>query len=99
MKNTKSMSNTYLEVLARSLSMRLTLDELEWLWDELREQAKEKRRQAGEESFGLADYQHAWEPMRRKAEQGATGEARRTWSVLSSENTPSTISSGIRENR
>ena len=74
MKNAKSMSITSLEILAKSLSMRLTLDELEWLWNELREQAKEKRRQEGE--------------------------PRRTWSVLSSENTPSSmISGGIRENR
>jgi hypothetical protein len=64
MKNTKSMSNTYLEVLARSLSMRLTLDELEWLWNELKEQAQQKMRQVGEEGFGLADYQHARGPTR-----------------------------------
>jgi hypothetical protein len=66
MKDAKSMSSTSLEVLARSLSMRLTLDELEWLWRELKEQAQQKMRQADEEGPGLAEYRHAWEPVRGK---------------------------------
>jgi hypothetical protein len=34
------------EVLAASLAMRLTLEELEWLWRDLAKRAEEKRREA-----------------------------------------------------
>jgi hypothetical protein len=58
--------------------MRLTLDEPEWLWRELKEQAKQTRHQAGEEGFGLADYQHAWglTPRNGESQAGSEGELR-----------------------
>jgi hypothetical protein len=55
-----------LEVLAISLVMRLSVDELEWLWRELAWRTEEKRSQAyeeGEEPIVLAGYRDAWEPM------------------------------------
>jgi len=77
MKSAKSKSSTSLEVLAKSLAMRLTLDELEWLWRELKEQAKQKRHQAGEQGFGLTDYQHAWGQTRYgESQAGSEGELR-----------------------
>ena len=38
-----------LEVLATSLAMRLSVDELEWLWRELAQRTEEKRCKACEE--------------------------------------------------
>jgi hypothetical protein len=40
-------SITPLEVLAASLVVRLSLNELEWLWRELARRTEEKRRKAG----------------------------------------------------
>jgi hypothetical protein len=51
-----------LEILAASLALRLTHDELEWLHRELEERAEEKRREAGEERV-LAGYRDVWESM------------------------------------
>jgi hypothetical protein len=49
-------------VLAASLALRLTPDELEWLSRELEERAEKKRREAGGEERVLAGYRDAWEP-------------------------------------
>jgi hypothetical protein len=48
-----------LGILAASLALRLTLDELEWLYRELEERTEEKRRNAGEVRV-LAGYRDAW---------------------------------------
>ncbi len=57
--------NTALEILATSLEMRLTPDELEWLSMALKERAEQRRREAGSELPVLAGYRDAWEPVRR----------------------------------
>jgi hypothetical protein len=59
--------NTALEILATSLGMRLTPDELEWLSRALKERAEQKWREAGSEVPVLASYRDAWEPVRRGA--------------------------------
>jgi hypothetical protein len=57
-----------LGVLANSLGMRLTIDEIEWLSRDLKEQAEEKRLEAvGGQLPVLAGYRDAWEPERRFA--------------------------------
>jgi hypothetical protein len=53
-----------LGILAASLAMRLTPDELEWLYRELEKRAEEKRREAGGEVPVLAGYRDVWEPVR-----------------------------------
>ncbi len=59
--------NTALEILATSLEMRLTPEELEWLSMALKERAEQRRREAGSEMPVLAGYRDAWEPVRRSA--------------------------------
>ncbi len=54
-----------LEILAASLGMRLTPEELEWLSRALKERAEQRRREAGSEPLVLAGYRDAWEPVRR----------------------------------
>ena len=54
-----------LDILAASLGMRLTPDELEWLSRALKERAEQRRREAGSEKSVLAGYLDAWEPVRR----------------------------------
>ena len=54
-----------LDILAASLGMRLTPDELEWLSMALKERAEQRRREAGSEKSVLACYLDAWEPVRR----------------------------------
>jgi hypothetical protein len=50
------------------LGMRLTIDEIEWLSRDLKEQAEEKRLEAvGGQLPVLAGYRDAWEPERRFA--------------------------------
>jgi hypothetical protein len=44
-----------LDILAASLGMRLTPDELEWLSMALKEQAEQRRREVGSEPPVLAD--------------------------------------------
>ena len=51
-------------VLAASLAMGLTLDDLEWLWRDLKERAEERRRAAGGELPVLAGCRDIWEPAR-----------------------------------
>ena len=64
-------SFTALEVLATSLLMRLTLDELEWLWRELKERTDQKRGEmAGGQLPVQAGYRDAWEPVRDVAQEG-----------------------------
>lgn len=55
-----SISN--LGILAASLTLRLTLDELEWLCGELEKRVESKRREAGGEVSVLASYRDGWEP-------------------------------------
>ena len=66
-------STAPLEVLATSLAMGLSYNELEWLWRELARRAEEKRRkeckEVGEPSV-LADNRDAWQPGRRKRAHG-----------------------------
>jgi hypothetical protein len=60
-------STTALEILATSVVMRLSVAELDWLWGELARRTEEKRCAAsgeGAETFVLAGYRDAWEPMR-----------------------------------
>ena len=58
-------SSTSLGVLAASLAMRLTLDDLEWLWLNLKERAEEERRRAaGGELPVFAGCRDIWEPAR-----------------------------------
>jgi hypothetical protein len=58
-------STTALGVLATSLAMRLTLDEIELLWRDLKERAEEKRHEAaGGQLPVLAGYRDVWEPVR-----------------------------------
>ncbi len=59
-----------LEILATSLGMRLTPDELEWLSMALKERAEQRRREVGSEPPVLAGYRDAWEPVRRGATKG-----------------------------
>ena len=59
--------NTALEILAASLGMRLTPEELEWLSMALKEKAEQKWREAGSEIPVLAGYRDAWEPVSRDA--------------------------------
>jgi hypothetical protein len=59
-----------LEILATTLGMRLTPDELEWLSMALKERAEQRRREAGASRPVLAGYRHAWEPVRRNAPRG-----------------------------
>jgi hypothetical protein len=54
-----------LEILATSLSMRLTPDELEWLSMALKERTMQRRREAGSEKPVLAGSRNAREPVRR----------------------------------
>ena len=59
-----------LEVLATSMVMRLSLNDLEWLWRELAQRTQEKRRKAskvGGEPPILADNREALEPNRGNA--------------------------------
>jgi hypothetical protein len=49
-------------ILAASLALRLTPDELVWLSRELEERAEKKRLEAGGEVRVLAGYRDAWEP-------------------------------------
>ncbi len=51
-------------VLAASVAMRLTLDDLEWLWQDLKGRAEERRKAAGGELPVLAGYRDIWEPVR-----------------------------------
>jgi hypothetical protein len=51
MKISTSIDTFVPEVLAKSLSMRLTLEEVEWLCRELKKQSEEKRLQADYESL------------------------------------------------
>lgn len=61
-------SITALEILASSLALRLTPEELEWLYRELEERAEEKKkRETGGEPPVLAGYRDAWEPVREVA--------------------------------
>jgi hypothetical protein len=62
--NPQGRSISTLGILAASLALRLTPDELEWLYIELEARAKEKRREAGAEELVLAGYRDAWEPVR-----------------------------------
>jgi len=74
-------SFTALEVLATSLLMRLALDELEWLWRELKERTDQKRGEmAGGQLPVQAGYRDAWEPVRDVAQEGW-----RTLAVLGSQ--------------
>jgi hypothetical protein len=59
-----------LDILAATLGMRLTPDELEWLSVVLKERAEQRRREAGSEPPVLAGYRDAWEPVRRAATSG-----------------------------
>jgi hypothetical protein len=59
-----------LDILAASLGMRLTSDELEWLSMALKERAEQRRRESGGESPVHAGYRDALEPARRKAPRG-----------------------------
>ncbi len=59
--------NTTLEIVATSLGMRLSPEELEWLWRALKERAEQKWREAGSEMPVLAGYRDALEPVRRDA--------------------------------
>jgi hypothetical protein len=59
--------NTALEILATSLEMRLTPDQLEWLSMALKERAEQRRCEAGSEIPVLAGCRDAWEPVRRDA--------------------------------
>jgi hypothetical protein len=52
-----------LGILAVSLALRLTPDELEWLSRELKERAEDERRKAGGEVAVLAGYRDAWDPV------------------------------------
>ena len=66
-------STAPLEVLATSLAMGLSYNELEWLWMELARRAEEKRRKEckeGGEPCVLADNRDAWQPGRRKRAHG-----------------------------
>jgi hypothetical protein len=48
--------------LAASLATGLTIDEIEWLWRELKERTEKKRREAVEGQLPvLAGYRDAWE--------------------------------------
>jgi hypothetical protein len=60
----QSGSISVLGILAASLAMRLSPDELEWLCKELEKRAEEKRGEAGGEERVLAGYRDAWEPVR-----------------------------------
>ena len=55
-----------LEILAASLGMRLTPDELEWLSMALKERAEQRRREKRRETRVVAGYRGAWEPVTRK---------------------------------
>ena len=55
MKRVGSMSILSLEVLAKSLSMHLTLEEIEWLCRELKEQAEARRPQSSNEGTSRID--------------------------------------------
>ena len=55
-------SISVLGILAASLALRLTPDELEWLCRDLEVRAEEKRLEAGGEKPVLAGYRDAWEP-------------------------------------
>jgi hypothetical protein len=57
-------SVSVLGILAASLALRLTPDELEWLCRDLEVRAEEKRLEAGGEERVLAGYRDAWEPVR-----------------------------------
>lgn len=57
-------SISVLGILAASLALRLTPDELELLSRHLEERAEEKRLEAGGEVRVLAGYRDAWEPVR-----------------------------------
>jgi hypothetical protein len=57
-------SISVLGILAASLALRLTPDELEWLCRDLEGRAEEKRLEAGGEERVLAGYRDAWEPVR-----------------------------------
>jgi hypothetical protein len=57
-------SVSVLGILAASLALRLTADELEWLCRDLEVRAEEKRLEAGGEERVLAGYRDAWEPER-----------------------------------
>jgi hypothetical protein len=65
-----------LEILATSLAMRLTPDELEWLSMALKERAGQRRREAGSEPPVHAGYRDAWEPARRNVAEGIRGISR-----------------------
>ncbi len=54
-----------LDILAASLGIRLTPEELEWLSMALKERAEQRRSEAGSEVPVLAGYRDAWEPVRR----------------------------------
>ncbi len=62
--------NTTLEILATSLGMRLTPEELEWLWRALKGRTEHKWSEAGRETPVLAGYRDACEPVRREARKG-----------------------------
>ena len=57
--------STALEIMAVSLGIRFTSDELEWLSMALKEQAEQKRREAESEESVLADYRASRQPVRR----------------------------------
>jgi hypothetical protein len=60
-----------LEVLAASLAMRLSIDELEWLWRELAKRIEAERgeevRKGQGEPLVPSIYRDAWAPMRGNA--------------------------------
>ena len=59
--------NTALEVLAASLGLRLSPEELEWLSMALRDRAEQKVREGQSRRHVLAGYRDAWEPVRGDA--------------------------------
>jgi hypothetical protein len=70
MEPSESRSILPLEILATSLVMRLSLNELEWLWRELAKRTEEKRRKeskAGGEPSVLAGNRGVWELNRARA--------------------------------
>jgi hypothetical protein len=67
-----------LEILAASLAMRLSVDELEWLLRELAQRTEAERREEAQREQGEppvpATYREAWDPMRGNAPQEAMGQ-------------------------
>jgi hypothetical protein len=57
--------STALEIMAVSLGIRFTHEELEWLSMALKEQAEQKRHGAESEAPVLTDYRASRQPVRR----------------------------------